>query len=95
MLPFENLGPAEDEYFADGMTSELISRLGAVSGLEVISTTSSMYYKGADRLIGDIGRELDVDYALEGEVRWERPEAGTERVRITPQLIQIESEAHV
>jgi TolB-like protein/DNA-binding winged helix-turn-helix (wHTH) protein/Flp pilus assembly protein TadD len=95
VLPFKNLGSAEDEDFADGMTSELISRLSVVSGLEVISTTSSMYYKGANRLIGDIGRELDADYALEGEVRWDWPEEGPGRVRITPQLIHIESDAHV
>jgi TolB-like protein len=95
VLPFKNLGPPEDEYFADGMTSELISRLGVVSELEVISNTSSMYYKHTNRLIGDIGRELDVDFALEGEVRWERPENGPERVRITPQLIRVADDSHL
>jgi TolB-like protein/DNA-binding winged helix-turn-helix (wHTH) protein len=89
VLPFEHLGPPDDAWFADGMTSELISRLGVVTELEVISYTSSMYYKGTNRLIGDIGRELDVDYALEGEVRWEGTANGPSRVRITPQLIVI------
>jgi serine/threonine-protein kinase len=95
VLPFINLGAPEDENFADGITSELISRLSVVSNLEVISTTSSMSYKGANRLIGDIGRQLGVDYALEGEVRWERPGEGPGRVRITPQLIRVADDTHL
>jgi serine/threonine-protein kinase len=95
VLPFKNLGLPEDEDFVDGMTSELISRLSVVSGLEVISTTSSMYYKGAVKKLSEIGDELGADYALEGEVRWERPGAGPDRVRITPQLIRVADDTHV
>ena len=54
VLPFENLGSPEDEYFADGMTEEIISRLAAVSGLQVISRTSAMYYK--DRQISAVAK---------------------------------------
>jgi serine/threonine-protein kinase len=89
VLPFENLGPPEDEYFADGMTEELISRLAAVSDLHVISRTSAMHYKGSDRKLADIGEELGVEYVLEGSVRWDRSEEVRDRVRITPQLIRV------
>jgi serine/threonine-protein kinase len=89
VLPFDNLGSPDDEYFADGMTEEIISRLSAVSGLHVISRTSAMHYKRTDKAIDEIGEELNVQYALEGTVRWERAGEGYGRVRITPQLIKV------
>ena len=95
VLPFENLGSPEDEYFADGMTEEIISRLSAVSGLLVISRTSAMQYKGTDKAIRQIGEELNVQYALEGTVRWERAGEGYGRVRITPQLIRVADDTHL
>jgi TolB-like protein/Tfp pilus assembly protein PilF len=95
VLPFENLGPPEDEYFADGMTEEIISRLSAVSGLLVISRTSAMYYKGRQVPLNQIGEELNVQYALEGTVRWERTGEGHGRVRITPQLIKVADDTHL
>jgi non-specific serine/threonine protein kinase len=95
VLPFENLGSPEDEYFADGMTEEMISRLAGVSGLHVISRTSALYYKGTAKTIRDIGEELDVQYALEGTVRWERGVEGEGRVRITPQLIHVADDRHL
>jgi TolB-like protein len=95
VLPFENLGPPEDEYFADGLTSEIINRLAVVSGLEVISRTSAMRYKDTDSTIPQIGAELEVDYALEGEVRWEREAEGHGRVRITPQLIRVATDSNL
>jgi TolB-like protein/Tfp pilus assembly protein PilF len=95
VLPFENLGSPDDEYFADGMTEEIISRLAAVGGLQVISRTSAMRYKGTDKGIHQIGDELNVQYALEGTVRWERAEEGFGRVRITPQLIKVEDDSHL
>jgi len=94
VLPFENLGSPDDEYFADGMTEEITSRLSAVSGLLVISRTSAMQYKDTDKAIGQIGDELDVQYALEGTVRWERGDDGHGRVRITPQLIKVADDTH-
>jgi TolB-like protein/DNA-binding winged helix-turn-helix (wHTH) protein len=95
VLPFENLGPPEDEYFADGMTEEIISRLAAVSDLHVISRTSAMYFKGTAKKLSEIGDELGVDYALEGTVRWDRSGDGEGRVRITPQLIQVDGDRHL
>jgi len=95
VLPFENLGSPDDEYFADGMTEEIISRLSAVSGLLVISRTSAMQYKDTDKGIRQIGEELNVQYALEGTVRWERGGKGFGRVRITPQLIKVADDSHL
>ncbi|NIM59608.1 MAG: protein kinase [Candidatus Aminicenantes bacterium] len=95
VLPFENLGLAEDEYFAEGLTEELTSRLSALHGLGVISRTSAKMYKDTDKTIKQIGEELGVDYVLEGSVRWNRTPDGRGRVRITPQLIRVSYETHL
>jgi len=94
VLPFENLGAPEDEYFADGMTEEITSRLAVVSGLRVISRTSAMQYKENRPSLKQVGEELGVDYVLEGSVRWARVDGGS-RVRITPQLIRVEDDSHL
>jgi len=94
VLPFENLGSPEDEYFADGMTEEITSRLAVVSGLRVISRTSAMQYKEDRPPLKQIGSELGVDYVLEGTVRWAKT-ADSGRVRITPQLIQVSDDTHL
>lgn len=95
VLPFENLGPAEDEYFADGITEEIISRLAAVKELGVISRTSVMQYKGTRKAMREIGTELGADHILEGTVRWGKAKSGTSRVRITPQLIKVADDTHL
>jgi eukaryotic-like serine/threonine-protein kinase len=95
VLPFENLGPAEDEYFASGITEEITSRLAVVSGLGVISRTTAMQYEKGRKSVRQIGDELDVDFVLEGTVRWARSSAGPHRVRITPQLIRVSDDTHV
>jgi non-specific serine/threonine protein kinase len=94
VLPFENLGSAEDEYFADGVTEEILTNLSKLSGLGVISRSSSMQYKESEKGIPEIGKELGVDYILEGTIRWDK--SGKEsRVRINPQLIQVSDDVHV
>ncbi len=95
VLPFENLGPSEDDYFADGLTEELTSRLSAVHGLGVISRTSSKQYKNTEKTSKQIGEELGVDYILEGTVRWNRSPDGQGRVRVTPQLIRVSDDTHL
>jgi serine/threonine protein kinase/tetratricopeptide (TPR) repeat protein len=95
VLPFENLGPAEEEYFSDGITEEIMSRLSAIHTLDVISRTSSMQYKNTNKTIQEIGKELDVEYVLEGTVRWERLPEGSDRVRVTPQLIRVSDDTHL
>jgi len=95
VLPFENMGAVEDEYFADGMTEEITARLAAVRDLGVIARTSTMQYKHTEKSVQQIGRELGVDYVLEGTVRWQRTSATEARIRITPQLIRVSDETHV
>jgi serine/threonine protein kinase/tetratricopeptide (TPR) repeat protein len=95
VLPFKNLGLPGDEYFADGITEEITSRLAALNGLGVISRTSAIQYKNTDKTIRQIGDELGVDYALEGSVRWDRSTEGKGRVRVTPQLIRVSDDSHL
>ncbi len=94
VLPFENLGAEEDEYFADGMTDEITARLAGISGLRVISRTSAIHYKSSDRPLKDIAKELNVDYVLEGTIRWDKS-GDTDRVRIIPQLIRASDDSHI
>ena len=91
VLPFESLsGDASQDYFADGMTDELITDLGQISALRVISRTSTMTYKRVRKLLPEIARELDVEAVVEGTVL-----RSGERVRITAQLIQVPVERHM
>jgi len=91
VLPLKNLSPdPNDEYFADGMTEELITSLSFVKELTVIARTSVMQYKSAPKRVADIGRELGVGTVIEGSVR----KAGN-KVRITVQLIDAKNEGHL
>ena len=91
VLPLENLsGDLEQEYFADGMTAELITELGKISSIRVISRTSVMRYKGIRRPLAQIARELDVDAVVEGEVL-----RSNDRVRVTAQLIATAEDRHI
>ncbi|HXQ28375.1 MAG TPA: protein kinase [Gemmatimonadales bacterium] len=94
VLPFENLGPADDQYFADGVTEEITERLARVKGLAVISRTSTMQYKTSTKPLRVIGTELGVDYVLEGSIRWEHA-PGASEVRVTPQLIRVSDDTHM
>ena len=91
VLPLDNLsGDPEQEYFADGMTEALIADLANIGALKVISRTSVMRYKGADKSMPDIARELDVDAVVGGSVL----RAGG-RVRITAHLIDAATDTHL
>ena len=91
VLPLRNMGgDSADDYFADGMTEELIATLSSIAGLKVISRTSAMKYKETQKGIPEIARELGVGTIIEGSVR----KAGN-RVRITVQLIDSESDEHL
>jgi serine/threonine-protein kinase len=93
VLPFENLsGDPGQEYFSDGITEEMISRLGNLQPerLGVIARTSAMAYKNTKKHVDEIARELGVDYLLEGSVR-----RSPDRVRITAQLIQARDQTHL
>jgi TolB-like protein len=92
-LPFENLSDSrERDYFADGLTEEMISQLGKLDPkrLGVIARTSAIQYKAAKKTIGEIAQELNVDYILEGSVRRDG-----KRVRITIQLIEAGAQTHL
>jgi TolB-like protein/DNA-binding winged helix-turn-helix (wHTH) protein/Flp pilus assembly protein TadD len=91
VLPLENLsGDASQEYFSDGMTDELITELGQIRELRVISRSSVMTYKGAHKPLPQIARELNVDAVVEGTVLRSR-----EQVRITAQLILANADKHL
>ena len=91
VLPFANLsGDPEQEYFADGMVEEIITALSRIRWLFVIARKSSFTYKGQSVDVRQVGRELGVRYILEGSVR-----KGGNRVRITAQLIDAASGAHL
>jgi serine/threonine protein kinase/tetratricopeptide (TPR) repeat protein len=95
VLPFENLGSSEDEYFATGITDAITARLATIHGLAVISRQSAMRYKKRGKSAQQIADELRVDYILEGTVQRERPSDPNSRVRIIPQLIKVSDDAHV
>ena len=95
VLPFKNMGAAGDQYFADGLTEEITSRLSGVPKLGVVSRTSADQYKGSTKSLKQIGQELGVGYVLEGSVRWEKSPDGTSRVRVTPQLIRVADDRHL
>jgi TolB-like protein/DNA-binding winged helix-turn-helix (wHTH) protein/tetratricopeptide (TPR) repeat protein len=91
VLPLENLsGDTAQDYFTDGMTEELIARLGQISSLRVISRTSAMTYKNVHRPLPEIGRELNVQAVVEGSVL-----RSGDQVRITAQLIQVHDDRHM
>ncbi|MES1242241.1 MAG: winged helix-turn-helix domain-containing protein [Acidobacteriota bacterium] len=95
VLPFENLGPPAAEVFAEGMTEEITANLAHLSTLRVISRTSARTYSRGEKTVRQIAEELDVDYVLEGTVRWAEDGAGRQHVRITPQLIRVADDTHV
>ena len=95
VLPFENLGPPEHAYFTDGITEEITSLLATIKALGVISRKSAIHYAKTDKTIKQIGKELGVNYILEGTVRWATMPDGIDRVRITPQLIRVSDDTHI
>jgi TolB-like protein/DNA-binding winged helix-turn-helix (wHTH) protein/Flp pilus assembly protein TadD len=91
VLPLENLsGDSSQDYFAEGMTDELITDLGQISTLRVISRSSVMTYKSVRKPLAEIARELDVQAVVEGSVL-----RSGERVRITAQLIEVPPDRHI
>ena len=91
MLPFSNLsGDAEQEYFADAITEDIITGLARFRELFVISSNSSFRYKGQAVDIKKVGRELGVRFALEGSVR-----RSEDRLRVTVQLIDATTDEHL
>jgi adenylate cyclase len=91
VLPLANISPdPKDEYFADGLTEELIAVLSKIQGLRVIARTSVAAYKASTKSVAQIGSELGVTSVLEGSVR-----KANDRLRITLQLIDVGTQEHV
>src|SRR5690606_29274043 len=91
VLPFLNMsGDPEQEFFTDGLTEDILTELSRFRDLLVISRNAAFVHKGKAVKARDVAREFDVDYVVEGSVR----KAG-DRVRVTVQLIDGETEAHV
>jgi TolB-like protein/Tfp pilus assembly protein PilF len=93
VMPFVNMGgEAGENYFSDGLTEEMITALGRLDPrrLGVIARMTAMHYKGDTRAVDAIGRELGVDYVLEGSSR-----RSSDRVRITAQLVQVSDQTHL
>ncbi len=102
VIPFDNLGAAEDAYFADGITEEIAGRLARVPGLSVVARASVLRYRGSNKSPQDIARELGAEYALSGSIRWARIAGASGRgandstmVRIVPALIRVSTGAQL
>ena len=92
VLPFENLGPPENEYFPAGITDEITSRLSSVSGISVVPRRAAERYSRSDMTMREIGRQLGVDYLLVGSVRWAGTGSDSRNVRIALELLQARDE---
>ena len=88
VLPFENIGAPEDDYFADGMTDEVRAKLTGVMDLAVIAGASAAQYKATTKSPERIARELGVSYLLTARVRWQKS-GETSRIRVTPELVEV------
>jgi TolB-like protein len=93
VLPFENAGDSADGYFADGMTDAVHDKLTGVPGLEVIGSASSRQYRGTKKSPQEIGKELGVQYLIEGRIQWAKGVGGSSRVRVHPELIDVSTAA--
>jgi TolB-like protein len=89
VLPFENLGDPEDEYFADGISDEISVKLARIDGLLVLARNSAQHYKNAAMPLSEIGKELGVGFALTGTIRWSKAVDGSSKVNIAPRLVRI------
>lgn len=91
VLPFINMSDdAQNEYFSDGISEELLNVLVKVKGLRVPSRTSSFTFKGSTKKLAEIGEELQVDHILEGSVR-----KSGDRIRVTAQLVEVNTDTHL
>ncbi len=93
MLPFENLGPADEDYFVDGITDEIRGRLTGLPALRVTSRSSSSQYRKTTKSPQELGQELGVQYLLTGTVRWDKSKDGAGRIKVSPELIVVSTGA--
>jgi TolB-like protein/Flp pilus assembly protein TadD len=91
VLPFENIGSAEDDYFADGIADQIRGKLTALPGIEVIARGSSTPYKKTTKTPQEVARELSANYLLTATVRWQKG-GGASRVQVSPELVEIKAD---
>lgn len=89
VLPFENLGSQDENYFAAGVTEEITSKLASIGNIGVISRNSAEKLAKSNKSTEQIGKEVGVNYILSGTIRWAKGKDKTSRVRITPQLTRV------
>jgi serine/threonine protein kinase/tetratricopeptide (TPR) repeat protein len=95
VLPLENLGSSDEDYFCDGLTDEITSRLGEIGALQVISRTSAAHYRDSEKTIRQIAEDLSVAFVLMGTMRTDRAPDGSGQVRVTPELIRVSDNSQV
>jgi serine/threonine-protein kinase len=95
VLPFENQGDSTRQYFANGVTEAITTQLTGIAGLSVIPRSTAARYRGSNKSLADIGRELGVGYVLEGTVQFEEVKGGPPRVRVSPELIRVSDTSSV
>ena len=93
VLPFENLGAADQAYFVDGVADQVRGKLTGLGGFQVTARASSSQYRGTTKSPQVIGRELGVDYLLGATVMWIKPADGNGRVQVSPELIDVRTGA--
>ncbi len=89
VLPFENLGSEEDDYLVNGITDAVTARMVQLQGLGVISRQSTIQFKRSTKPVDEIGRELGVQYLLQGTIQREKPSDPGSRIRVIPQLVSV------
>jgi TolB-like protein/Tfp pilus assembly protein PilF len=89
VLPFENQGTPETDYFAEGMSDQVRGKLASLPGFEVVASTTSSQYKKTTKAIEQVARELEVRYLVVGKVRWDKAPGGG-RVQVIPELVEVE-----
>ena len=95
VLPFENLGSPDDEYLSEGIRDEISNKLASLASIGVISRNSAEKYAKSDKSIKEIGKELGVDYILEGTIRWAKNNSQKSRIRIIPQLVRVSDDISI
>jgi TolB-like protein len=90
VLPFENQGSPETDYFAEGMSDEVRGKLASLPGFAVVASTTSNQYRKTTKPMEQVARELDVRYLVIGKVRWDKA-SGEGRVQVSPELIEVEA----
>ena len=90
VLPFENQGDSNQEFFADGITDAVRGKLSALPGLQVIAGGSSRSYKHSSKPLAEIAKDLGADYLLVATVRWARDAQGAQQVQVSPELVALD-----